>query len=78
MAQEVIYNPSYCAQFYPTADCQNKGPGNPYAGSYQCQTQYRGERYRRRDAYYSGRKDRWNNGRHDGRNDDRWDRSHRL
>jgi hypothetical protein len=34
-AQEVIYNPGYCAQFYPYANCQNKGPGNPYTGSYQ-------------------------------------------
>jgi ABC-type multidrug transport system permease subunit len=30
MAQQVIYNPGYCAQFYPNANCQNKGPGNPY------------------------------------------------
>jgi hypothetical protein len=28
-AQEVIYNPGYCAQFYPNANCQNNGPGNP-------------------------------------------------
>jgi hypothetical protein len=34
-AQEVIYNPGYCAQFYPNANCQNRGPGNPYTGSYQ-------------------------------------------
>ena len=34
-AQEVIYNPGYCAQFYPNANCQNKGPGNPYTRSYQ-------------------------------------------
>jgi hypothetical protein len=33
-AQEVIYNPGYCAQFYPNANCQNKGPGNPYTGRY--------------------------------------------
>jgi hypothetical protein len=32
--QEVIYNPGYCAQFYPNANCQNKGPGNPYTGGY--------------------------------------------
>jgi hypothetical protein len=38
MAQEVIYNPGYCAQFYPNANCQNKGPGNPYTGSYQRRT----------------------------------------
>ena|SRR5919198_622361 len=34
-AQQVIYNPGYCAQFYPNANCQNLGPGNPYTGSYQ-------------------------------------------
>jgi ABC-type multidrug transport system permease subunit len=30
MAQPVISEPGYCAQFYPNANCQNKGPGNPY------------------------------------------------
>jgi hypothetical protein len=44
MAQEVIYNPGYCAQFYPDANCQNKGPGNPYTGDYQRQTAYRADR----------------------------------
>ena len=29
-AQPVITEPGYCAQFYPNANCQNKGPGNPY------------------------------------------------
>jgi hypothetical protein len=29
-AQQVISEPGYCAQFYPNANCQNKGPGNPY------------------------------------------------
>ena len=38
MAQQVIYNPGYCAQFYPNANCQNKGPGNPYTGDYQRQS----------------------------------------
>jgi hypothetical protein len=37
MAQQVIYNPGYCAQFYPNANCQNRGPGSPYGGSYQRQ-----------------------------------------
>jgi hypothetical protein len=37
MAQQVIYNPGYCAQFYPNANCQNRGPGSPYGGSYQPQ-----------------------------------------
>jgi hypothetical protein len=36
MAQQVIYNLGYCAQFYPNANCQNRGPGSPYyGGSYQ-------------------------------------------
>ena len=30
LAQPVISNPGYCAQFYPNANCQNLGPGNPY------------------------------------------------
>jgi hypothetical protein len=41
LAQQVVYNPGYCAQFYPNANCQNLGPGNPYTGSYQ-RTAYRG------------------------------------
>ena len=44
-AQQVIYNPGYCAQFYPNANCQNKGPGNPYTGSYQRHLAY-GSQYR--------------------------------
>src|SRR5882724_3057107 len=51
MAQEVIYNPGYCAQFYPNANCENKGPGNPYTGDYQRRLAYRDDGYR----------DRWNN-----------------
>lgn len=34
LAQAVIQEPGYCAQFYPNANCENKGPGNPY-GHYQ-------------------------------------------
>jgi hypothetical protein len=30
LAQAVISEPGYCAQFYPSANCQNEGPGNPY------------------------------------------------
>jgi hypothetical protein len=45
MAQQVVYNPGYCAQFYPNANCQNLGPGNPYTGSYQRQA-YRDQTYR--------------------------------
>lgn len=47
MAQQVIYNPGYCAQFYPNANCQNRGPGSPYdPGYYQDQTY--------RDGVYQG------------------------
>jgi hypothetical protein len=35
MAQQVISEPGYCAQFYANANCQNKGPNNPYTGDYQ-------------------------------------------
>jgi hypothetical protein len=30
LAQQVISEPGYCAFYYPNANCQNKGPGNPY------------------------------------------------
>ena len=49
MAQQVIYNPGYCAQFYPNANCQNLGPGNPYTGDYQRQV-YR-DQANRQQAY---------------------------
>ena len=32
LAQQVISEPGYCAFYYPNANCQNKGPGNPYTG----------------------------------------------
>ena len=54
-AQHVIYNPGWCAQFYPNANCQNYGPGNPYtsygwrqAYGYSAHPRYyRGHRHRR-------------------------------
>lgn len=63
MAQAVINEPAKCANFYPNANCQNLGPGNPYTGTgYQ-----RGAAYRNSAA--------WN--RDNGRdNDNRWDRRH--
>jgi hypothetical protein len=50
LAQQVIYNPGYCAQFYPNANCQNKGPNNPYTGDYQ------------RRAAYQNNNGHWDNG----------------
>lgn len=58
MAQEVISNPGYCAQFYPNANCQNKGPRNPYTGDYQHQLE--SQRYGDGNAA-------WDNGRNDRR-----------
>src|SRR5712664_3871239 len=41
VAQQVISEPGYCAQFYPNAHCQNKGPGNPYTdGGYYRNTNW--------------------------------------
>jgi hypothetical protein len=35
LAQAVVADPGDCSQFYPNANCQNLGPGNPYTdGSY--------------------------------------------
>ncbi len=61
MAQEVVYNPGYCAQFYPNANCQNRGPGSPYAGSYyRPHVAYRGgNRYADTNAYWNSG---WNTG----------------
>jgi hypothetical protein len=56
MAQAVITNPGKCSQYYPDANCQNLGAGNPYTGSYQ-----RRAAYRNRDAYNSY--NRWNDDR---------------
>lgn len=68
MAQEVIYNPGYCAQFYPNANCENKGPGNPYTGDYQHRIAYRS------DARAWNSDNSWDDGWHDSWYDNRWDR----
>ena len=55
-AQEVIRDPGRCAQFYPNANCQNYGPGNPYRNGY----------YRRHHTAYrasqAAEQQAWNNG----------------
>ena len=30
-AQQAMSEPGYCAFYYPNANCQNKGPGNPFS-----------------------------------------------
>jgi hypothetical protein len=71
-AQQVITNPGYCAQFYPNANCDNKGPGNPYTGDYQRRTAYRNTAYRNNGNWDSNAN--WSNGWHDSWNDNRWER----
>jgi hypothetical protein len=44
LTQPVVSEPGYCAFFYPNANCQNKGPGNPYTDP----------NYRRGSAGYDG------------------------
>ena len=71
MAQQVVSNPGYCAQFYPNANCQNKGVNNPYTGDYQ-----RRAAYQNNGDWDNDRSDRgnWSNARasYDG---NRWDRN---
>jgi hypothetical protein len=51
-AQEVIPNPGKCAQFYPNANCENYGPGNPYRGPQGYQQGWRnGYAWDRQSAY---------------------------
>jgi hypothetical protein len=51
MAQAVITNPGKCAQYYPNANCQNLGPGNPYTGSYQPRAYPYGDAYNSYDRW---------------------------
>jgi hypothetical protein len=60
MAQQVVSNPGYCAQFYPNANCQNNGPGNPYTGDYQ------------RRAAYQNSYNRWDDSRRSYRDSGFW------
>jgi hypothetical protein len=68
MAQQVIYNPGYCAQYFPDTNCQNLGPGNPYTGDYQRRMAYRNSGYRD----YGWNSNGWNS--NDSWTDNRWDR----
>jgi hypothetical protein len=53
MAQQVITNPGRCAQYYPDANCQNYGPGNPYTDGHQRHVAYRNS-YNRWDGRDTG------------------------
>jgi hypothetical protein len=61
LAQAVIEDPGYCAQFYPNANCQNLGPGNPYTdGGYY--RQWRNGNARMRDRAAARDADRYTGG----------------
>ena len=44
----MVYDPGRCAQFYPNANCQNYGPGNPFVS-------YGARRAYARHGYYPRR-----------------------
>jgi hypothetical protein len=52
LAQAVIDNPGFCAQYYPNANCQNLGPGNPYTS----------DGYKYEYGSYGGNGNNWQNG----------------
>ena len=65
-AQQVITNPGRCAQYYPNANCENLGPGNPYTdggywangrGGWQQQNGWQ-------QGYDDTRRDDWHHRRH--------------
>jgi len=73
MAQPVVTNPGKCAQYYPDANCQNFGPGNPYNDgfqnygpgnsydSYQPRAAYRHRKGDRNTNGYASNDNGWNN-----------------
>jgi hypothetical protein len=65
MAQEVVTSPGKCAQYYPNANCQNYGPGNPYRGAYQ-------RRAYRHNGTWNDSYNRWNGDRWSERDTGFW------
>ncbi len=65
MAQEVVTSPGKCAQYYPNANCQNYGPGNPYRGAYQ-------RRVYRHNGTWNDSYNRWNGDRWSERDTGFW------
>ena len=54
-AQPVVYDPGRCAQFYPNANCQNYGPGNPFV-SYGSRQAYARHVYHPRRVHHRHRR----------------------
>jgi hypothetical protein len=65
MAQEVVTSPGKCAQYYPNANCQNYGPGNPYRDAYQ-------RRAYRHNGTWNDSYNRWNGDRWGERDSGFW------
>jgi hypothetical protein len=51
-AQAVVEDPGYCAQYYPTANCQNYGPGNPLYPNGLSRNDWRGSHARVDHSYH--------------------------
>jgi hypothetical protein len=54
-APPVVEDPGWCAQFYPNANCQNYGRGNPYTGSGYRHNWRNGNAMMLRHAWHRGR-----------------------
>ena len=59
IAQETTTNPGGCAQFYPNADCQTKGPGNPFTEDYRQHMAYQQDLQYRDRAWHRGWRHSW-------------------
>jgi hypothetical protein len=64
-AQEVVSNPGRCAQYYPNANCENLGAGNPYTnGGYWANGQGRWRQDGWQQGYDDTPRDDWHHRRH--------------
>jgi hypothetical protein len=55
LAQAVVEDPGWCAQFYPNANCQNYGRGNPYTDGGYRHNWRNGNAMMPRHAWHRGR-----------------------
>ena len=59
IAQGENHNPGYCMQFYPSVNCQAKGPGDPYTEHYRRELSYHDEWQYRDRAWHRGWRHSW-------------------
>jgi hypothetical protein len=82
MAQAVITNPGVCAQYYPNANCQDRGRNSPVTGDYQrrhmSDNGWNNNGWDNNngwhDTSWNHDRDNWN---HDNWNHDNWNRADR-